>query len=198
MNKKALIIVDIQNDFVEGGALGVTGGSKVAQKVAEYIGGDMDYDSIITSQDFHINPGSHFSDSPDYVDSWPVHCVANTHGSELVQTVGSALELLKESNDPTTPQVTAVFKGQFDAAYSAFEGSTEGGGTLLEHLKDRGVDSVDIVGIATDHCVKATAEHAVAFGLHTRVLRDMVAGVDTVVSDTLLNKKFQDAGIEVV
>jgi nicotinamidase/pyrazinamidase len=161
---RALIIVDVQNDFCEGGSLAVTGGTAVAQAINDLLGGDHSYRHIVATQDHHIDPGGHFSDDPNFVDSWPPHCVAGTTGADFHPQLD-------------TGGIEAVFrKGEYAAAYSGFEGAADGLG-LGPWLKQRGVDEVDIVGIATDYCVRATAEDAVRAGLATRVLVDLTAGV---------------------
>lgn len=161
---RALIIVDVQNDFCEGGSLAVTGGAAVVHAVNELLAREHGYDCIAATQDHHIDPGSHFSDHPDFVDSWPRHCVAGTVGADF-------------HPDLDTSAIAAVFrKGEYAAAYSGFEGTADGVG-LAEWLRARGVDEVDIAGIATDYCVRATAEDAVKAGFATRVLVDLTAGV---------------------
>ena len=162
---RALIIVDVQNDFCEGGSLAVTGGSAVARGITELLAGQPDYAHVVATKDFHIDPGEHFSDTPDYKVSWPRHCVAGTPGADFHPLF-----------DPGV--VEAVFaKGHYSAAYSGFEGTDDEGTTLADWLRDRGVDEVDVVGIATDYCVKATAADAAKAGFDTRVLLDLTAGV---------------------
>ncbi len=161
---RALIIVDVQNDFCEGGSLAVTGGTAVAHAINDLLAGPHGYDHVVATADHHIDPGGHFSDEPDFVDSWPVHCVADTPGADFHPGLD------------TTP-IEAVFrKGHYDAAYSGFEGSADGE-ELTDWLRSRGVDEVDIVGIATDYCVRATAQDAARAGFTTRVLTDLTAGV---------------------
>lgn len=162
---RALIIDDVQNDFCEGGSLEVKGGSAVARAISELLAGDHDYAHVVATKDFHIDPGEHFSDNPDYSVSWPPHCVAGTPGADFHQDF-----------DPSA--VEAVFtKGQHSAAYSGFEGTDEDGTTLMDWLRQRGVDEVDVVGIATDYCVRATAIDAAEAGFSTRVLLDLTVGV---------------------
>jgi nicotinamidase/pyrazinamidase len=162
---RALIIVDVQNDFCEGGSLAVTGGAAVARRISEYLAGDPGYAHVVATKDFHIDPGDHFSDHPDFAVSWPPHCVAGTPGADFYP-------------DLDTRAVEAVFaKGQHAAAYSGFEGADEAGTPLAAWLRDRGVDQVDVTGIATDYCVQATAADAVRAGFSTRVLLDLTAGV---------------------
>jgi nicotinamidase/pyrazinamidase len=162
---RALIITDVQNDFCEGGSLGVEGGSAVARGISELLASRPDYAHIVATKDFHIDPGEHFSDHPDYAVSWPRHCVVGTSGADFPPQF-----------DPAA--IEAVFhKGHHSAAYSGFEGTDESGTPLAEWLRQRGVDEVDIVGIATDYCVVATAADATKAGFATRVLLDLTAGV---------------------
>lgn len=167
----ALILVDIQNDFCEGGSLAVTGGSGVAEQAAAYVEAHAgEYALVAATADWHLDPGEHWSSNPDFVHTWPVHCAVDTEGSEFHPAVVAVL-----------PQVEAIFrKGKFAAAYSGFEGSTDVQGRpvlLASWLRERGIDAVDIIGIATDHCVRATALDAIGEGFRTRVLLDMTAGV---------------------
>jgi nicotinamidase/pyrazinamidase len=162
---RALIIVDVQNDFCEGGSLAVTGGSAVARGISELLASGPGYAHVVATKDFHIDPGEHFSESPDYAASWPRHCVAGTAGADF-----------HPDFDPAG--VEAVFmKGHYSAAYSGFEGTDESGTTLTDWLRQRGVDEVDVVGIATDYCVRETAADAAKAGFKTRVLRNLTAGV---------------------
>ena len=141
---RALVIVDVQNDFCEGGSLAVAGGGEVARAISRYLesGG---YDHVVASRDFHIDPGGHFSAHPDFVNSWPRHCVAGTAGAGF-------------HPDLDTSHIETVFsKGAHEAAYSAFDGRDEAGTPLAAWLRERGVDELDVAGIATDYCVRATA-----------------------------------------
>ena len=161
---KALIITDVQNDFCEGGSLEVAGGARVAREINDHLASTR-YDHIVATKDFHINPGSHFSDSPDFLTSWPRHCVVGTPGAEF-------------HPDLETTAIEAVFtKGQYSAAYSGFEGACELGIPLTDWLRQRGVDEVVVVGIATDYCVLETAQDAARAGFTTTVLEDLIAGV---------------------
>ncbi|HZQ32418.1 MAG TPA: nicotinamidase [Mycobacterium sp.] len=161
---KALIITDVQNDFCEGGSLAVEGGCDVARKITEHLAATR-YDHVVATKDFHIDPGSHFSDHPDYRTSWPRHCVAGTPGAEFHPNL-------------ETDRIEAVFtKGQYSAAYSGFEGACQRGIPLTDWLRQHGVDEVDVVGIATDYCVLATAKDSAAAGFKTTVLSDLTAGV---------------------
>lgn len=163
---RALIIVDVQNDFCEGGSLAVGGGAEVAAQISAYVGRRRGaYEHVVATRDFHLDPGGHFSDEPDYVDTWPPHCVIGTPGADF----HPALDL--------APIETVFSKGERAAAYSGFEGTADNGATLGDWLSGHGVDEVDVVGIATDHCVRATAMDAADAGLRARVLLDLTAGV---------------------
>lgn len=182
---RALIIVDVQNDFCEGGPVPTADGAAVAPAINAYLSGDPGYRYIVATQDFHIDPGDHFSDRPDYSSSWPVHCVAGSVGANL-------------RPDLNTGYLDAVFrKGAYSAAYSGFEGVDENGTTLLQWLRQRGVDEVDVVGIATDFCVRRTAEDAAAAGLTTRVLVDLTAAAAADSGAEAL-AEMRSAGIELV
>ncbi|WP_330252567.1 nicotinamidase [Nocardia sp. NBC_00565] len=162
---RALIIVDVQNDFCEGGSLAVSGGARVARRISAYLN-SAHYSVVVATRDYHIDPGGHFSENPDYVDTWPPHCRVGTSGADF------------HPNLDTAPIREIFSKGQYSAAYSGFEGATEDGTGLADWLREHGVDELDIVGIATDHCVRATALDARIEGFDTRVLLDFTAGVD--------------------
>jgi nicotinamidase/pyrazinamidase len=181
---RALIVVDVQNDFCEGGSLAVTGGAAVARAITELLAGDHGYDHVVATMDFHIDPGEHFSDNPDYRTSWPRHCVAETPGAAF-----------HPEFDATA--VEAVFKkGHHSAAYSGFEGTDDSGTTLTDWLRTHDVDAVDVVGIATDYCVAATATDAVKAGLRTRVLSGLTAGVAPESTTAAINE-LRSAGVDV-
>lgn len=181
--RTALLIVDVQNDFCEGGSLAIAGGSAVAARISEYLEDHHgDYSAVAATQDWHIDPGEHFSEHPDYAMSWPVHCVAESPGAET-------------HPDFDTDYVTTFFrKGAYDAAYSGFEGlaapdldvplgedgtdSEEDRLSLDEWLREHEIAAVDVVGLALDHCVLATAKDAVDAGYDTRVLVPLTAAVD--------------------
>lgn len=221
--RTALIVVDVQNDFCEGGSLAVTGGGATAAAISEFIEDHhTDYHAIVATQDWHVDPGTHFSETPDFVDSWPVHCVADTDGAE-------------PHPEFETDRIEAWFrKGEFEAAYSGFEGvlapetstplgafeeesgdnageDTEQAGPeqaseaspdgqslgLDDWLREHGIEAVDIVGIATDHCVRATALDAVDAGYETRVLVDLTAAVSPANVDEVL-ETLEDSAVEIV
>ncbi|MDT0377872.1 isochorismatase family protein [Streptomyces sp. DSM 42041] len=167
---RALIVVDVQNDFCEGGSLGVAGGGDVAAAITDLVGdAAAGYRHVVASRDMHIEPGDHFAENPDFERSWPRHCVAGTEGVGFHPHFAPAV---------TAGGVDAVFdKGHYTAAYSGFEGADEHGTSLADWLRARDVTEVDVVGIATDHCVRATALDAQAAGFRTRVLLELTAGV---------------------
>lgn len=164
----ALVIVDVQNDFCEGGSLAVEGGAEVAGRISTYVGSGLGgYAHVVATADWHVDPGDHWSADPDFTNSWPVHCEVGTPGADFHPNLAPALE-----------RVETVFrKGEHEAAYSGFEGATEDGTGLADWLRERGVETVDVVGLATDYCVRATALDAVRAGLTTRLLTDLAAGV---------------------
>ncbi|MFK0291306.1 isochorismatase family protein [Streptomyces sp. NPDC090442] len=186
---RALIVVDVQNDFCEGGSLAVAGGADVAAAITDLVGAaaGSGYRHVVATRDHHIDPGDHFSDHPDYRTSWPAHCVAGTEGSGFHPNFAPAI---------ASGAVDAVFsKGAHTAAYSGFEGTDENGVPLAEWLRARGVTDVDVVGLATDHCVRATALDALAEGLRTRVLLDLTAGVAPETTERTL-AELREAGAE--
>jgi len=163
--KRALVVVDVQNDFCEGGSLAVTGGAKAASDISAYLASNPSYDLVVATRDAHIDPGAHFSDTPDFVDSWPRHCVVGTPGQDF-------------HPDLTFRAFDGVFdKGNYEAAYSGFEGSNADGRGLDEFLAESGVTDIDVCGIATDYCVKATAQDGAMLGYVTTVLADLTAAV---------------------
>ncbi|MGY1725387.1 isochorismatase family protein [Geodermatophilus sp. SYSU D01062] len=178
---RALLVVDVQNDFCEGGSLAVAGGAAVAAAITEHVR-SADYAYVVATRDHHVDPGDHFHEQPDYLETWPAHCVAGTSGLELHPSLDRG-------------PLDAVFdKGHYAAAYSGFEGRADGV-PLADWLRERGVDAVDVVGIATDHCVRATALDAVAAGFATRVLLDLTAGVSEASTEAALDQ-LRTAGVE--
>lgn len=167
----ALLIIDVQNDFCEGGSLAVDGGAAVAQSITDLLSADANKDrwsSVVLTRDWHIDPGAHWArgdDAPNFVDTWPVHCQAESEGAAFHNN-------LRASPDE-------IFsKGQHAACYSGFEGRADSDETPLhEWLRNRGISDVEIVGLATDHCVRATALDAISAGFTTTVLLDHCAGV---------------------
>lgn len=202
---KALIIVDVQNDFCAGGRLPTERGAEVAALISEYVETRHgDYEAIVATLDWHVSPGDHFSDTPDYKTSWPRHCVAESRGADTHE-------------DLDTDYIEAFFrKGAFEAAYSGFEGllapensvmtgEREAGAavedetpklSLDDWLQEHEITDVDVVGIATDFCVKATALDAVDAGYETRVLLDLTAPVSEEGQDDAVDE-LEDAGVTV-
>jgi len=183
---RALIVVDVQNDFCEGGSLAVTGGAGVATAISAALTADArSWDRVVATRDHHIDPGHHFSDQPDFVDTWPAHTVVGTDGVELHPNLD-------------TGRVEAVFdKGEYAAAYSGFEGRTADGLDLAGWLRANDVTEVDVVGIATDHCVRATALDAARAGFATTVLLDLTAGVAAPTTQRAL-RELAEAGVTLV
>ena len=185
-SRRALIVVDVQNDFCEGGSLAVEGGNKVAEGVAALLNSDRPdsgYDLVITTRDFHSEAtADHFApdgEQPNYTTTWPRHCMAGTVGADYHPALVGLVQ-----GDPSAPvAITEVLKGQIEAAYSGFEGTTQTGATLNEVLDSSGVTSIDICGLATDYCVRATTLDALAWSAKSgsevpvRVLGDLAAAV---------------------
>ncbi|MEU6232027.1 isochorismatase family protein [Kitasatospora sp. NPDC047058] len=187
---RALIVVDVQNDFCEGGSLAVAGGAEVAAAITDLIAeSSAGYQHVLATRDNHIDPGDHFSDQPDYVNSWPVHCVAGTEGVGFHPNFAPSV---------TSGAIEAVFdKGAYAAAYSGFEGFDENNRGPVEWLRERQVTEVDVVGLATDHCVRATALDAARAGFTTRVLLELTAGVKPETTAAALEELLA-AGVELV
>jgi nicotinamidase/pyrazinamidase len=200
---RALIVVDVQNDFCEGGSLAVNGGARVAAAIRAHVADNPaeqppdpvhataqpSYAHIVATRDHHIDPGEHFSATPDYVATWPPHCVAGTPGARFHPAFAPAVE---------SGRVEEVFsKGAHAAAYSGFEGAAQDDTGLADWLHARGVTDVDVVGIATDHCVRATALDAARAGFSTRVLLSLTAGVSADTTTRALGE-MRDAGVDLV
>jgi nicotinamidase/pyrazinamidase len=180
---RALIVVDVQVDFCEGGRLPVAGGAEVARGISDLLSAHPDrYSLVVATRDWHIDPGSHFSSTPDFVDSWPPHCLAGERGAAF----HPALD--------TKGVGVIVSKGANSAAYSGFEGTTEDGRSLEQVLREAGVESVDVAGIATDHCVRATALDGRAAGFVVTVLTDLCAGVAPATTAASL-RELESAGV---
>ncbi len=190
MTRRALIVVDVQNDFVEGGSLAVAGGREVAERISHLLAEHaQDYAAVVASRDWHHAEGTnggHFAapgEDPDYVTTWPVHCVSEGSGSDYVP--GLALD-----------QVTHhVRKGMGVPAYSAFEGVTDSGQDLAGLLRDLGVADLDVVGLATDHCVRATALDGRGHGFGVRLLDGLHAGVSPETTQAALTT-MREAGVQ--
>lgn len=184
---RALVIVDVQNDFCHGSlatgrgdeVAGLIGAFQVSEQFAEN-----GYGAAVATADWHIDPGAHFSADPDFVDTWPAHCVAGTDGARLHEAI-------------RTDRIEAVFrKGEYSAAYSGFEGAVDGT-ALHDWLTAEGVTHLDICGIATDHCVRATAFDALENGYEVRTLTGLCAAVDNARGDAAL-ADLEAAGAELL
>lgn len=186
-SRTALLVVDVQPTFCEGGALAVDGGNEVAAGVADLLAGDHGYDLVVTTQDWHIDPGDHFSDEPDFVDTWPPHGVAGTPEAELHPALDAVADRIN----------AGVRKGMHAAAYSGFEGVDDDGRTLNDVLSTAGVHEVDVVGIAFDHCVRATAMDAAANGYTTTVIEGLSASVAPE-TEAAARSQLAGAGIDVI
>ena len=185
--RRALVIVDVQPTFCEGGSLEVHGGHAVAKEISDFVTENYEYDCIITTQDWHIDPGPHFSDQPDYVDSWPDHGVAGTKEADLHPELACITQRINYS----------VKKGMFKAAYSGFEGFDDEDQSLKQILEKESIECVDIVGLAFDYCVKATAIDSAQFGFDTRVLAKLSASVSPELMKDVSNE-MEAHGVEVV
>jgi len=180
------VVVDVQNDFCEGGSLAVAGGAEVARRITAHLRAHRgDYAFVVATRDWHEDPGAHFSATPDFRDSWPPHCVAGTEGAAFHPALDA------------TGIDAVVSKGRRSAAYSGFEGADDAGEDLAGLLAARAIAAVDVCGLATDYCVRATALDAVARGLRTRVLADLSAGVAAETSREAVDE-LTAAGVEVV
>ena len=180
---RALVIVDVQNDFCEGGSLAVAGGADVAAAVSAHVRAHAtDYAHVVATRDHHVDPGGHFAEQPDFLETWSPHCVAGTEGAELHPRL---------EREP----IEAVFdKGEYAAAYSGFEGRIDGT-SLADWLRDHGVDTVDIAGLTTDHCVQASALDGLQEGFGVRVLLNLTAGVTDGTTDAAI-EELRTAGVE--
>jgi nicotinamidase/pyrazinamidase len=183
---RALVIVDVQNDFCEGGSLPVAGGAAVATAISAFLASaGSGYPHVVATQDHHIDPGAHFSAEPDFAETWPPHCIAGTPGAEFHPGLD-------------TSGLEQVFrKGEHAAAYSGFEGTAADGESLESWLRERGITSVDVAGLATDYCVRATAADAVRAGFGTRVLLGLTAGVAPATTRAALSE-LRDIGVELM
>jgi nicotinamidase/pyrazinamidase len=183
---RALVIVDVQNDFCEGGSLAVAGGAAVARAISARLADPgHGYQQVVATRDYHVDPGRHFAAEPDFATTWPPHCRAGTPGADF-------------HPDLDTTHVDEVFrKGAHAAAYSGFEGSSDDGQPLADWLRERGVTAVDVAGIATDYCVRATAADAAGAGFATRLLLDLTAGVAPATTADAISD-LRGRGVEIV
>jgi nicotinamidase/pyrazinamidase len=178
--KSTLVIVDLQNDFCDGGSLAVNGSLSVVSKVRNYLLREYNnYSSIVFTKDWHINPIHHFSEKPDFKTTWPAHCLAGTFGAQLHKEI---LPLLKLDN------AELFLKGRYSAAYSGFEAYSENGLSLLDYLGKLKQRNLIICGLAFDYCVAETAIDSIKYGFETTILMDMVAGISKTRCDELSKK----------
>ncbi len=184
--RRALLVVDVQNDFCEGGSLAVSGGSALAQRITQYMHqSSQGYELILASKDNHVRPHGHFANQPDFLNTWPPHCLAGTRGSEF----HPALDFSYFDH--------IILKGEYQAAYSSFEGSDDAGKSLVDILEKREIDAIDLCGIATDFCVLQSAMNALNLGYPTTVFLDLVAGVSRQASmDALEEMQSRGANIK--
>lgn len=182
---KALVIVDVQNDFCENGSLPVRGGSSVAKSISFWLDEThKQYKRVVATRDWHVDPGEHFSDSPNYIDSWPPHCLAGTPGAEWHPNLN-------------TEYLTQFFsKGLMTAAYSGFEAVDDQMLSLKNWLDRHGITELDICGLATDYCVKATALDAIKLGFQTNLLLGLTAGVAHETTEAAI-ELMEAAGVEI-
>ncbi len=187
---RALLVIDVQNDFCEGGALAVAGGAQVAGKISSYLE-TAQYDLVAASRDWHDAEGTnsgHFAEAgsePNYTTTWPIHCVADTDGAKY------------HPNLSTDKIDVDIYKGQGQNGYSIFEGVTENGQSFADLLSSKSITEVDVVGIATDHCVLASATDAKKHGLKVRVISSLTAGVSAESTEQAIDRMIDD-GIEVI
>ena len=188
----AFLIIDVQNDFCEGGALACAGGAAVAKKITDYLKSDKsNYDYIIASRDWHtpgdLNDGHFPVDglAPDFTKTWPLHCLAGTHGAEYHPNLDTSLIDIH------------IKKGQSANGYSIFDGTNESGQSFAQLLSDLEIESVDVVGIATDYCVRASALDSLSHGLRVSVITSLTAGVSPQSTEAAIDEMV-DAGVKVV
>jgi nicotinamidase/pyrazinamidase len=162
---QALVIVDFQNDFLPGGALAVPGGDEIADRLNE-LAQDPRFEVVVATRDWHPPDHGSFGEQGG---PWPVHCVQNSPGAEL----NAALDRSKVDAIVDAGQERDL------EGYSGFEGTE-----LLALLRERGIDRVTVVGLATDYCVKHTALDALRHGFEVRVDREGVRGVDVNAGDS--------------
>ncbi|MDO4911777.1 MAG: isochorismatase family protein [Corynebacterium sp.] len=183
---RALIIVDVQNDFCPGGALATRSGAVVAKRIAQYVRANHEkYATIVATKDWHVDPGNHWSEKPDFINTWPVHCAADTEGAEFHPAIKEIENYIKAT----------FLKGRYTAAYSGFEGVYKET-TLETWLRNRNVHFIDVVGIATDYCVRQTAMDGNQRGFEVRIMRDLVAPVSVDTGKAAL-EEMKAAGIEI-
>lgn len=179
-SRHAIIVVDPQPDFFEGGSLPVPRATATSYRIATFLAEHRGrYVAVVVTQDWHVDPGDHWSDQPDFVTSWPVHCSAGSGGAAIHESLGDV------------EWTSVIHKGMHRAAYSGFEGESDAGVPLGEVLSRHGVTHVTVVGFATDHCVLATALDACDVGFTVNVPLDLCAGVDPETTDVAITRMRQ-------
>jgi nicotinamidase/pyrazinamidase len=189
---RALFVIDVQNDFCEGGALACQGGALVAKNITDYLKSNKsNYDYVIASRDWHTpndSNGGHFpapGNEPDFVNNWPLHCIAGESGSDYHPNLDASLIDIH------------IKKGQGQHGYSIFEGTTDSGERIQDLIQRLGITDVDVVGIATDYCVRASSLDAKNEGLRVRVITSLTTGVAAQSTESAIDEMV-DQGIEVV
>lgn len=163
--KRALLIVDVQNDFCEYGPVPSIGGSQIASSITRFIDFNYSaYELILASKDWHQSPTEHFSKRPDFISNWPSHCVGSTEGAEL------------HSNLNRKMIDHELIKGEYTAGMSAFEAKTSLNEGLIELLERREIDLIDICGLNADSNLYSTAIDALELGFPTTLFIDMCSG----------------------
>jgi nicotinamidase/pyrazinamidase len=196
----ALILVDLQNDFVEGGALAVPGGRALIPRVNEIQG---HFDLVVATQDWHpANHGSFAANHPgkkvfDSIELgslpqtlWPVHCVQRTHGADFVSGLNRErwAAVFQKGTDP-----------EIDSYSGFFDNDKRRATGLGDFLKKRGVNRVYVLGLATDYCVKFTALDAVSLGFQTTLIEDASRGVDLRPGDvSVAVEEMRHAGVKII
>lgn len=197
MTATAYVAVDVQNDFIEGGALGVTGGENVARAIADYVkefGGE--FQALVTTQDWHI-------DSPEHLALWGEHCMAGTSGSNLHRDLAHALAPSDQEERRFDGLLVPIIKGLYDHGYSGFSGRVDDHSpdeknesvSLEDVLRWRGIERLVVVGLATDHCVRATALDGLRLGFEVVIFTDQIAGVNADASKAALEEIANNGGI---
>lgn len=187
-----LVVVDVQNDFCEGGALGVPGGTALAAEISVFLDKKAHlFSAVVASKDWHTaesDNGGHIAtsgDEPNFATTWPEHCIANSWGAEYSASLDT--ELIHHH----------LKKGQGSPGYSAFEGVDQLGNTLHSILDKAGVRSLAIVGIALEHCVAATARDAIEKGYEVVILASLCASIDSIRAAQVLDD-LVDRGVRVL
>jgi nicotinamidase/pyrazinamidase len=161
--RNGLLVIDLQNDFLEGGSVPVPGGTQIAAQVARHIRHfRSEYSFVVATRDVHEDPPDHFADKPDYINTWPKHGLVGTQGATLCTPI---FNLVREK----IIQVV-LDKGRHAGAVSAFEAQDLRGHLLVDVLREQRVDHIDVCGLITEYCVRASALDARKHEFQVRVL----------------------------